>query len=368
MRKIFIILFTGCFIGWSATALQAQATVSGRVVDKETGKPLVGANVYLSGTTVGTATNLSGVYLIRPVPPGGYRLVVSRIGYATRITDLVIGPGESREINTELKPVVYQLPDIYVGDLNEKWEKNLQQFINHFVGETPWADSVEIINPEVLRFDKSWWGRLTAEALAPLQIENKALGYRITYHLKEFKYSGGRTRWDGEPLFTEMSAANSIQAAYWKENRKKAFFGSLRHFLLATLDDRLDKEGFIVSSMQEPAYGFASPKRTTTSADRLISEGDEPYLYKMNFFDRLEILYRNEEEDPGYVRWRKKRRGAANMQTSYLELNEHPVTVDSDGEIIQPYGATQLGYFSYIRLTHLTPRQYRPEGYPENDE
>lgn len=371
MRKISIILLMGCLSVLVSTAgVQAQATAEGQVIDAETGRPLAGAHVYLSGTKIGTATDLSGQYRIRRIPAGGYRLVVSMIGYGRTTTQMIIGPGDIQKKDFELKPVVYELPEIYVGDFDKRWEKNLQQFTDHFIGESKWADSVTIINPEVLRFETRWWGRLSAEALAPLKVENRALGYYITYYLKEFNHSGGRTRWDGEPLFTEMTPADSAQAVYWEKNRKEAFYGSLRHFLLALLDNRVKEEGFMLYNQRQGMHGYSSNNRFRISARRLIRDGEEDYLHRLNFFGRLEITYTREEADEEFERWLRDTRQALNSsQTSYLELNEHPITVDSDGEIIQPYGATQFGYYAFSRLSDLTPREYRPEGYAiANDE
>lgn len=224
---------------------------------------------------------------------------------------------------------------------------------------------MKILNPEVLRFETRWWGRFTAEALAPLEIENRALGYRITYYLDEFKHTGTRTRWDGEPLFSEMEPGDSLQAAYWEQNRREAFYGSLRHFLLALLQDSVREEGFVLYRLPRDVHGLSPRNRFRATARRLIRDGEEDYLYRLNFFGRLEIIYTRAEEDERYVRWASRHayRAPAGSQTSYLELNEHPVTIDSGGEIVEPYGATRFGYFAFHRLADLTPREYRPEGY-----
>lgn len=365
MRTVFIIslFYSLLFWGW-ASSLHAQATTTGTVRNEKTGQPLEGAHVYLSGTQIGTATNAAGRYTLQNIPPGGHRVVVSIIGYKTQIADMVIGPEDERTLNFKLKSVIYELPEIYVGDLDKGWEKDLERFTRNFIGETTWADSVKILNPEVLRFDKNWWGKFTAEALAPLRIENRALGYYITYHLKEFEHTGMRTRWDGEPLFSEMEPADSAQAAYWAKNRQKAFYGSVRHFLLALQADRVNEEGFILYNQRRGFYGNLSGDWDRTTAERILEDGKENYLHRLNFFGRLEIIYTEEGEDRAFVEWqRNNNRGPADMQRSYLELNEHPVTFDADGEFIQPYGATQFGYFAYTMMAEATPREYRPAGW-----
>lgn len=363
MRGIFIAILIGSLSGLvNVKTLQAQAVATGRIVDANTGKPLSGAHVFLSGTKIGTATNPNGQYRLRRIPPGGHRLVVSMIGYGRTLTEIVIGPKETLEMNFELKPVVYEMPEIYVGNRVKKWERRLRRFTDHFIGQSGWADSVKILNPEVLRFETKWWGKLSAEALAPLEIENRALGYHITYHLDEFEHTGMRTKWDGEPLFTEMKPVDSAQVRYWEQNRQEAFYGSLRHFMLALLQDRVEKEGFIINRLRQDIHGRYE-NRFPASAQRLISDGNEDYLYKMKFYGKLEIIYIKEEEDRHFVRWQRSNRVPAGSQTSYLELNERPITVDADGEILQPYGATQFGYFGFERLANATPREYRPTEY-----
>ena len=56
--------------------------ISGFVRDVDTGEPLPGANVLLSGTSMGAAANAEGYYVILNIPPGNYDLVASYVGYA----------------------------------------------------------------------------------------------------------------------------------------------------------------------------------------------------------------------------------------------------------------------------------------------
>ncbi len=63
--------------------------IKGRVTDKQTNEPLVGANVQIVGTTYGAATGPDGFYTIFEIPAGVYRLTVRYVGYTpATITDL----------------------------------------------------------------------------------------------------------------------------------------------------------------------------------------------------------------------------------------------------------------------------------------
>jgi len=66
----------------AGVALAANTgAVSGRVIDKKTGEPLVGASVVVEGTELGNATDLNGQYQIINVPPGKYTVTATTMGY-----------------------------------------------------------------------------------------------------------------------------------------------------------------------------------------------------------------------------------------------------------------------------------------------
>lgn len=55
--------------------------ISGEVTDTDTGEPLIGANIIISGTDMGAATNEDGQYFILNVQPGTYDVTARMIGY-----------------------------------------------------------------------------------------------------------------------------------------------------------------------------------------------------------------------------------------------------------------------------------------------
>lgn len=58
-------------------------SIKGLVTVASDDSPLVGANVYIEGTTMGSATNEDGLYQIKDVDDGTYTLVCSYVSYAT---------------------------------------------------------------------------------------------------------------------------------------------------------------------------------------------------------------------------------------------------------------------------------------------
>ena len=73
---LFFFLFT-C----SAFVMAQTASIRGFVYEKESGEPLLFTNVFLKGTTYGSATDVNGYFSITKIPPGDYQLSVQALGY-----------------------------------------------------------------------------------------------------------------------------------------------------------------------------------------------------------------------------------------------------------------------------------------------
>ncbi len=68
-----------------------SAVISGRVIDRETGRPLEGANIQIVGQKRGATADLDGYYSLERLTPGKYTLRASVIGYAKADTTIVLG-------------------------------------------------------------------------------------------------------------------------------------------------------------------------------------------------------------------------------------------------------------------------------------
>lgn len=67
---------------------QETGSISGRVIDSETGAPMVGANVIISGSNFGDVTDDNGEYKIE-LPVGTYSVHVTYIGYSKGVMNNV---------------------------------------------------------------------------------------------------------------------------------------------------------------------------------------------------------------------------------------------------------------------------------------
>jgi len=348
-----------------AVAQPSQAgTVRGRVLDAETNAPLPGTHVFIVQSMNGTVTDSTGRFRLDEVPSGVKRLYMSRVGYANKAVTFRPIPDRTQVLTLRLKPEVLESPPVTVSaERDEEWYERLDQFKRLFVGASAYAEKCTFVNPEVLRFEEKWWGKFKARAEKPVIIENRALGYRLTYFLKEFEESGPMVRWDGEPLFAPLTPRDSSEAARWRKNRREAYRGSLRHFLRALLDDRLEEEQFDLYRLpRADAFRRTSrADRLPTSRDRILEPAPDSTTL-LDAWDRLEIIYRGEPESEAYLEWADiTRRAPRDHQTSQIELNEHPIHIDPDGKIVEPYGATLHRYFAFTtRMSNLLPREYEP--------
>ncbi|NOZ07999.1 MAG: TonB-dependent receptor [FCB group bacterium] len=89
---------------------QEFGKVSGKIVAKESGKPLAGASVTIVGTDLGSAADENGDYVILGVPVGSHTLEANYIGYqSVKISGVYVSKNLTTKTNFELKVSAVQL-------------------------------------------------------------------------------------------------------------------------------------------------------------------------------------------------------------------------------------------------------------------
>jgi len=76
---------------------QGSGSLKGRVLDRESGEALVGANVLVLETSLGAAADIDGKFTIHQIPAGKRTLRVQYIGYKTITADINITDGGTLE-------------------------------------------------------------------------------------------------------------------------------------------------------------------------------------------------------------------------------------------------------------------------------
>ncbi len=123
MNKAELSSYTILFLILFSISLKAQAsstsTISGFVYDKSTGETLIGTNVYLKDSHLGSITNNNGYFVISNVPVGKQKLIASYVGYKTAEQDINVN-GSSSIIKIYLTPSAYNVGEVVVKGDSEK--------------------------------------------------------------------------------------------------------------------------------------------------------------------------------------------------------------------------------------------------------
>ena len=81
MKRFNTLIYLFIFLISVTTKHGQSATLKGVVSDSLSGNTLIGANVFISGTSLGAATDDEGAFIIKNITPGSYNIKVSYIGY-----------------------------------------------------------------------------------------------------------------------------------------------------------------------------------------------------------------------------------------------------------------------------------------------
>ena len=109
-RILLLVLFVNGFLFAGNTG-----KIAGYVLDKNTGEPLVGANVFIKNTSLGASTDIEGAYYILQVPPGTYELVAEYVGYRKiTIRNVQVHSDLTVQINIEMESEAMQADEIVI--------------------------------------------------------------------------------------------------------------------------------------------------------------------------------------------------------------------------------------------------------------
>lgn len=358
---IFCLFMLGSLQVWGQAQ---QSALMGRVLDEDTGEPLAGVHVFLSSRLQGTTTDSNGTFSIAPVAAGSYKVVASIIGYesASERTDVL--EGENKRVpDLKLKPIVYELDAVQVtADQPRRWKRQLKRFNEYFLGTSENAKKSEIKNAYVLSFEED---RQTFKASAsePLKIENRGLGYTLTFVLDAFEQDEARGLRStvGTWRFEELEPKNEKEANYWKQQREMTFKGSLQHLLWSMVHLRAEAEGYTL--LRDLSEGAQSPelflnRYSALDLHTILRKSEVPYEYKMAFDDFIRVYYLRTGDK---VKLFGKRPPAE--QLSYIKMNhDDEVTIHESGYMYTPAGKsgalTVFGYLASLGVADLLPQEF----------
>jgi len=335
-----------------------RATLSGRVIDDSTSAPLANVNIYIANSTLGANTNENGIFEIRNIPLGNYDVVASRIGYLFFTVRTSLRDAHKREIEIRLKPTNVEMTEVVVSAPDPtEWKKDLAKFTELFLGTTQNAKECRIMNPEVLDFKTEGDDIFEATARRSLEIENLAIGYHLTFLLKSFRKEGDIMTFEGLPKFTKLKPTSPKIADEWKENRMRAFRGSMRHFLMSLFRRELNKDGYSVFHLDYLGVGNVSSDRKLLVENEILFDSPTATMKTLRFSGFLEVEYWREVES-GYNLLQKS---GTTGQVSWFTLNYLAVGITESGFINEAFPTKVYGYWSWRRVGDMLPLDFEPE-------
>lgn len=399
-----------CLLSASLAFPQQAHTLSGKVLDAQSGRPLSSISVYLDNTSIGTSTNDNGEFSLGHIPPAKYKLVVSGISFKTfsRIIDTrdSIGP---MIIQLTRKADLLTRAEVRAPDPNG-WAKWGQLFTNVFVGTSPHAGKCRILNHEVIKFRLNDDNTLGVYAEKPIQLYNAALGYDITYDLEDFTYDfySGVVEYTGHVFFKDLTLARLTKAATWRQNRAEVYKGSILHFMRSLYRNTLQPEGFELHSLaklvnrdkQRAKLLFAKSATILDTVSRELADSngspgykyvilDSTAYYKLalrqpdsvishrlvppdsvafaedstlaGFYspDSLEVSYKLKEVPAAYKRLSPAARRQKYPVSQLVFINKRPVYVLSNGFFYKGNELKITGYWGWAEtLGTLLPYDY----------
>ena len=381
---------------WLSLPAQAQSTLSGTVRDSLTRQPLPFASVFLANTTRGTTTDAQGRYTLAAVPAGRYELAASYLGYQLRQQAVAVGAAAVVR-DLDLPPAAHALAEVVVRP-NPHREADYQRFLELFLGTSTRAAQCRVRDPDAVLVDYDGAARLlTATVPHKLEVDNLALGYRLTFYDLDFSasFAGPNVTLSAlSHLAFQALPGGAARQRRWAANRRVAYLGSYLHFLRVVYANTLAGSGFEVQKLRRVPNRrwavadsirqviFAVGGRGQASVpDSVWRRLKEPpifaYLYKpllppdsirrvaggrvwLRFHDLLAVTYLKARPDANYHQLGLTLE-PGREQSSVLHLNAVPeAELEASGVPVTPLNVFTEGYWGFEQMGDLLPLDYVP--------
>ena len=188
----------------SKSTIKQQITVTGTVTDNK-GEPLIGVNVIVEGTTIGTVTDVDGKYKIE-APDEKSVLIFSYLGYLTEKVTV----GSNRTIDLKMADDVKNLQEVVVTALGIKRDKKALSYSSQQLSED------EISQGRSLNFVSSLSGRTAG---IDLRKSNAGAGGSTKIILRGTKSFYGSS----QPLFV----IDGVPMANYQTSDASGFWGGI---------------------------------------------------------------------------------------------------------------------------------------------
>ena len=105
---------------------ETYVSLNGFVRDDSNGEPISYANVFLSNTPMGAATNNRGYFVLSSIPPGIYEINVAMIGYTVHKERVDLSIGRPIRLEIRLKEEAIKGAEVLVTAERQKFERSME--------------------------------------------------------------------------------------------------------------------------------------------------------------------------------------------------------------------------------------------------
>ncbi|MBI1936608.1 MAG: carboxypeptidase-like regulatory domain-containing protein [Ignavibacteriales bacterium] len=357
-KGVIILLAVLPFVNTGISAQQKNGIALGTVKEKGTGSPLPNVNVFLSGTTLGAATDEMGNFEIEGVPDGKYTVVASMIGFKTQTRNVEV-TNNKISLGFILEPKEYEMETVEVsGDVPEEWKQNLETFKKFFLGQTEQSGECVVENEYKIDFSEDAIGNLNAKIFEPLMIINNALGYKIECILLLFYCNdkAGSVKFLIHTKFTELKSDNEDDKEKWAENRKLAYLKSMKRLLKSITQNELFENDYSIGFNFTPS----SPLEIKKAKELIAKRESNKWMKDSKPISSYEIV-KYSSEDKNYTLSFDNYLYVYNSITddlSWLFLPYRTAMLDKYSEPIDPISIQAFGSLAKNGTANLLPLNY----------
>lgn len=363
----------------------SSSRICGNIIDAETREPIAYANIFITNSSIGTASDKNGYFELRNIPHGRYEIIASVIGYEVLKANVGVYNTERRNFRFEMYKNPIEMKEVVVkGKRSFKRRRQLAHFRKNFLGSSQNGKKSYITNEEVIRFEEKG-DMLLAYAYEPLEIINNGLGYKILYVLEEYIQTSQEIKFTGYDHFIEQTATTYHDSVDWPENRKNTYLGSQRHFLTTICENyemtngdtttrpikkdwgdiidyrtkvtyadssHIEDEGFFVIQMKYLQGPNKFRFSNLVNTNWFLSEAENENEMYLKFYIFLQVEYDNEF-------YPFNRLAGESRRISWIQLTCDSTVVDKRGRYFDKYAIQTRGLWSNERVADMLPFDYK---------
>ncbi|GMQ30233.1 carboxypeptidase-like regulatory domain-containing protein [Algoriphagus confluentis] len=343
-------------------------TIIGTVKEKGSGLPLPFANVFISNTTLGKATDREGRFRISGDLPQEIEVVASFVGYITEVKKISTRGKSEIQVDFELAINESNLTEVQLKAKRDKnWEREFRRFEEVFLAlpDDPFKPKIEITNPWVVDFERvkvqGAPNYVKASAQEPLKIINQALGYEVDYYLQDFRVSRGGSRFYGQVFYE--SIGNDSLAQTWEEVRDENYYQSIRFLNQAILLNSPDTAHFrVYHALPERLDRIRTNDLTQEIGETVIPMSTDSILRRPNGDGTFRIFLPGRMEVHHVDKaWKNDYYTNVYYAISWIFAPEGFYDVDRKGILINPTQLVLSGYMGRQRMARILPLDFEPK-------